>query len=88
MTQNEFRVTNFYNNGLRTNLSLAQPTGSWTNGFGYDLPHEINMRLSSTSTITEQVVSNSPQVGHNYLTGQAKRLTSVASKAGAFGVNP
>ena len=29
-------VTNFYNNGLRTNLVLAQPTGKWTNGFAYD----------------------------------------------------
>jgi RHS repeat-associated protein len=29
-------VTNFYWNGLRTNLHLAQPTGKWTNGFAYD----------------------------------------------------
>src|SRR6266576_1621481 len=29
-------VTNSYNNRLRTALSLAQPTGRWTNGFGYD----------------------------------------------------
>src|SRR6266487_6464361 len=29
-------VTNSYSNRLRTGLSLAQPTGSWTNGFGYD----------------------------------------------------
>ena len=45
-------VTNSYNNRLRTALSLAQPTGAWTNGFGYD---------------------------------PAKRLTNVASQAGAFG---
>jgi hypothetical protein len=29
-------VTNFYTNRLRIVLSLAQPTGFWTNGFGYD----------------------------------------------------
>ena len=29
-------VTNSYSNRLRTSLSLAQPTGSWTNGFIYD----------------------------------------------------
>ena len=29
-------VTNYYFNRLRTNLSLAQPTGVWTNRFVYD----------------------------------------------------
>src|SRR5438128_2994678 len=29
-------VTNTYVNRLRTALSLQQPTGAWTNGFGYD----------------------------------------------------
>src|SRR5271156_228196 len=29
-------VTNIYTNRLRIGLSLAQPTGSWTNAFGYD----------------------------------------------------
>ncbi len=29
-------VTNGYTAMLRTSLSLQQPTGSWTNGFGYD----------------------------------------------------
>jgi len=29
-------VTNLYSNRLRTGLGLAQPTGAWTNGFGYD----------------------------------------------------
>jgi RHS repeat-associated protein len=29
-------VTNFYSNRLRKGLSLAQPTGAWTNGFTYD----------------------------------------------------
>jgi hypothetical protein len=29
-------VTNGYSNRLRTSLSLAQPTGSWTNGFRHD----------------------------------------------------
>jgi YD repeat-containing protein len=29
-------VTNTYMNRLRTALGLQQPTGAWTNGFGYD----------------------------------------------------
>ncbi len=29
-------VTNGYVNSLRTSLGLQQPTGNWTNGFGYD----------------------------------------------------
>src|SRR2546422_8694037 len=29
-------VTNTYNNRFRSALSLQQPSGSWTNGFGYD----------------------------------------------------
>ena len=29
-------MTNSYSSLLRSGLSLAQPTGSWTNGFGYD----------------------------------------------------
>jgi YD repeat-containing protein len=30
-------VTNLYTSRLRTGLSLAQPTGKWTNSFGYGL---------------------------------------------------
>ena len=56
-------VTNFYNNGLRTNLSLAQPTGSWTNGFGYDAAK----RLTS-------VTSPAGAFGYTYVTA-ASRLT-------------
>ena len=44
-------VTNFYWNRVRTNLSLQQASGVWTNAFYYDA---------------------------------AKRLTNVASPAGAF----
>src|SRR6266436_3368466 len=29
-------VTNTYNNRFRNALSLQQPTGAWTNGFGFD----------------------------------------------------
>ena len=29
-------VTNSYSNRLRIGLSVAQPTGSWTNGFSHD----------------------------------------------------
>src|SRR5439155_21703157 len=40
-------VTYTYNNArLRSGLSLQQPTGTWTNGFGWDAAH----RLSSVSS--------------------------------------
>src|SRR4029077_5845033 len=29
-------VTNIYSNRMRVGLGLQQPTGAWTNGFGYD----------------------------------------------------
>ena len=38
-------MTNAYVNRLRTGLSLQQPSGLWTNGFAYDLPREIALRL-------------------------------------------
>jgi RHS repeat-associated protein len=34
-------VTNTYDNRLRTALSLAQPTGKWTNGFAYDAARRL-----------------------------------------------
>src|SRR5438034_733547 len=44
-------LTNLYSNGMRTNLSLQQPTGVWTNRFGWDLPREIRAGpLTAAST--------------------------------------
>ena len=62
-------VTNSYVNGLRTALALQQPTGVWTNGFGYDLAGRL-------TNVTSQAGS------HGYLLGATaaaspliKRLT-------------
>jgi RHS repeat-associated protein len=43
-------VTNSYSNRLRTGLSLAQPTGSWTNGFGYDAAKRLTNVTSQAGT--------------------------------------
>ena len=45
-------VTNFYNNGLRTNLILAQPVGTWTNGFGYDAAKRLTNVTSKAGAFT------------------------------------
>jgi hypothetical protein len=43
-------VTNTYANRLRTALSLQQPTGFWTNGFGYDTALRLtNVAMSAGS---------------------------------------
>jgi len=56
-------ITNFYYAGVRTNLTLQQPTGSWTNGFGYDAAK----RLTS-------VKSPAGAFNYTYVNG-ASRLT-------------
>ena len=43
-------VTNIYYNRMRTNLSLAQATGSWTNGFGYDAAKRLTDVASPAGT--------------------------------------
>ena len=37
-------VTNTYNNRFRSALSLQQPTGAWTNGFGSASP-DVSMMM-------------------------------------------
>src|SRR6266700_5107248 len=56
-------VTNTYNNRLRTALSLAQPTGAWTNGFGYDPAKRLT-----------NVTSQAGSFAYAYNVGQASRL--------------
>jgi hypothetical protein len=43
-------VTNTYVNRLRTALSLQQPTGVWTNGFGWDLAGRLTNVISPAGT--------------------------------------
>jgi len=56
-------MTNSYSSRLRTGLSLAQPTGSWTNSFGFD----------SAKRLTN-VTSQSGSFAYAYKVGQASRL--------------
>jgi hypothetical protein len=43
-------LTNIYQNRLRVELSLQQPTGSWTNGFRYDVAKRLtNVTMSAGS---------------------------------------
>jgi len=45
-------VTNTYLNRLRTALSLQQPTGAWTNGFGYDAGKRLTNLISPAGTFS------------------------------------
>ncbi len=45
-------MTNTYNNRLRTGLSLAQPTGKWTNSLGYDAAKRLTSVTSPAGTFT------------------------------------
>jgi YD repeat-containing protein len=39
-------ITSVYSSRMRTNLSLMQPTGVWTNAFGYDSANRLNSVIS------------------------------------------
>ncbi len=52
-------VTNFYNNRLRTALSLAQPTGAWTNAFYYDTAKRLTNVTSMAGSFTYTLGGNS-----------------------------
>jgi len=45
-------MTNIYSNRLRVRLSLKQPVGLWTNGFGYDASRRISSASSLAGTFT------------------------------------
>lgn len=53
-------VTNIYVNRLRTALSLQQPTGLWTNGFGYDAAKRLTSVTSPAGTFTYQLPGTRP----------------------------
>ena len=77
-------VTNYYDNGLRTHFVLAQPTGSWTNVFGYDLPREMNVCCCGNLRGAKRVVAKRSASRRDYLTGRAKRLTGGRSLRGVL----
>jgi YD repeat-containing protein len=43
-------LTNSYENRRRLGLRLQQPTGTWTNGFGYDLANRLTNVIMSAGT--------------------------------------
>ena len=45
-------VTNTYINRLRTTLSLQQPTGAWTNRFGWDAAKRLTNVTSQAGSFT------------------------------------
>jgi RHS repeat-associated protein len=47
-------VTNGYQNRLRTAMGLQQPTGEWTNGFGYDAIARLSSVTSPAGTFNYQ----------------------------------
>ena len=47
-------VTNLYWNGMRTNLSLQQPTGVWTNRFGWDAAKRLTNVTSQAGSFTNE----------------------------------
>jgi hypothetical protein len=77
-------LTNTYTHRLRTRLDLQQPTGIWTNGFGYDLPREIAGDQSRSSAVWRSAFKSGGVAGPRYLTGRAQRLTSLVSPVGSF----
>ena len=55
-------VTSTYVNRLRTALSLQQPTGTWTNGFGYDSAKRLSNVVSPAGTFTYAYLSGLPSL--------------------------
>ena len=69
-------VTNGYVNRLRTSLGLQQPTGIWTNGFGYD----------SAKRLTN-VASQAGSFGYAYLPPRSLLFARLALPNGAYITN-
>src|SRR5205823_1655574 len=47
-------LTNIYFNRMRTNLSLTQPTGVWTNRFGWDAAKRLTNVTSQAGSFTNE----------------------------------
>jgi RHS repeat-associated protein len=65
-------ITNVYWSRMRTNISLAQPTGVWTNAFVYSSTHRLYSVTSPAGTST-----------YNYAE-PSTRLTSLSLPNGAY----
>ena len=74
-------VTNTYVNRQRVALALAQPTGFWTNGFGYDLA--IETLSHSRRRVTERTVMPFAIAGSCSDNASYKRVTEMLLMCGA-----
>ena len=66
-------VTNTYWNRLRMALKLQQPTGAWTNGFGYDSAKRLTNVISQAGSFTNEYFSGLGG-GSGYSSALVKRL--------------
>jgi RHS repeat-associated protein len=53
-------VTNIYTSRLRTGLRLQQPTGVWTNAFGYDAAKRLTSVTSPAGTFSHTLGATAP----------------------------
>jgi YD repeat-containing protein len=60
-------ITSLYSSRMRTNLSLVQPTGVWTNAFGYDGANRLNSVTSPAGTFTYDYAEPSTRLNSLYL---------------------
>jgi hypothetical protein len=86
-------VTNTYTSRLRTALSLAQPTGRWTNGFGFDAARRLTNVTSAagafgyvlsstypTTLLKKLTLPNTSYITNTY-DGNARLLTTVLNNS-------
>jgi RHS repeat-associated protein len=59
-------ITSVYWSRMRTNLSLAQPSGVWTNVFGYDTANRLNSVVSPAGTFTYYYSEPSTRLDYLY----------------------
>src|SRR6266496_3227424 len=69
-------VSNTYVDRLRTGLSLQQPTGAWTNGFGWDAAKRLT-----------NVTSQAGSFNYSYLSPRAFLVSKLALPNGAYITN-
>jgi RHS repeat-associated protein len=60
-------VTSSYWNRMRTNLTLVQPTGTWTNAFTYDSANRLYAVASPAGTFTYSYAEPSTRLDYVYL---------------------
>jgi hypothetical protein len=62
-------ITNIYFNRMRTNLSLQQPTGAWTNAFRFDPARRLTNVTSQAGSFAWLPLPNTKNLGSLRLAG-------------------